>query len=97
MNLCISAFSFIQCSSRAFLHVAVVYGVIFVCYAFVYLYICVFVHIPPMEALVHVAAKVINTGDGPGLKEPIDCADSNDCFCNEMILTAEIDHLWSYG
>ena len=37
-----------------------------------------------------VAAQVINTGDGPGLKEPIDCADSNDCFCNEMILTGEL-------
>ena len=50
-----------------------------------------------MEAVAQVAAQVINTGDGPGLQEPIDCADSNDCFCNEMILTSEIDHLKSCG
>ena len=60
---------------------------------FMYLYICVFVHIPSMEAILHVAAQVINTGASLGLKEPIDCADSNDCFGNEMILIAEIDHL----
>ena len=57
----------------------------------VFVYLCIFLQ---MEAVVQVAAQVINTGDGPGLQEPIDCADSNDCFCNEMILTAQIDHLW---
>ena len=28
-----------------------------------------------------------------GMEPPIDCADSNDCSCNEMMLTTEIDHL----
>ena len=60
----------------------------------VFVYLCIFLQ---MEAVVQVAAQVISTGDGPGLKEPIDCADSNDCFCNEMILTSEIDHLKSCG
>ena len=55
---------------------------------FVYLSVCVSVHIPSLRP------QVINTGRSLGLREPIDCADSNDCFCNEMILTAQIDHLW---
>ena len=54
------------------------------------MYLCIFLH----SMLPCLRSQVINTGPSPGLKEPIDCADSNDCFCNEMILTAQIDHLW---